>query len=85
MAQKSKINLKEVLLIVFVVVSVLLVGFQWGEALLGEEDNSPDFVRPTAVYEIDESLYQNWNQLDVTPTHQHRRTQYPEVTPTPNH
>jgi len=82
MVKKSRLNLREMLLLIFVAVSVVLVGFQWGEALLGEEDNIPDYVRPTAAFEVDESLYDNWNQMDVTPTLHHQRTQEPKTTPT---
>lgn len=80
MDKTRKISLKEILLLCFVFISVVLVGVQWAQGIIGQEDQTPDFVRPTAAFQVDEDYYQNWNQLEVTPTHRHRNTQ--EVIPT---
>jgi hypothetical protein len=84
MVKKTKLSLREIFLFGFVIVSVVFVGIQWGQGIIGEEDHTPDFVRPTAAFEVDEEMYENWNQLEVTPTHQHQYqdTDTPEPFPT---
>ena len=82
MAKQTKCKLKNVLLFSFVIISVILVAFQWVDSLIGEDpDNSPGFVRPTmANFNVDDDAYQNWNQQDETqpvgeptPTLQHNQ------------
>ena len=87
MAKKSKDRLKETLLIMFVIISIVLVVFQWVDGIWGDDgDLTPGFVRPTLPsFEVDDDAYENWNQLEPTPTHQHWKTQMPEITPTPDH
>lgn len=82
MANQTQNKLKNVLLFCFVIISILLVAFQWVDGLFGENaDDSPGFVRPTmANINVDDEAYQNWNQLDEThpvgvptPTLQHKQ------------
>ncbi len=87
MAKNSKDRLKEILLFAFVIVCIALIAFQWVDGIMGDDgDINPGFVRPTLQnFEVDDEDYQNWNQLETTPTKQHRKTHTPESTPTPNH
>ena len=87
MAKNPKDKLKEILLFAFVIISIALVGIQWVDGIWGEEgDLTPGFVRPTFEnFEVGEDAYENWNQLEVTSTVEHRKTHPPEGTPTPNH
>lgn len=68
MAKQTQNKLKNVLLFGFVIISILLVAYQWVDGLIGEDpDNTPGFVRPTmANFNVDDDAYQNWNQLDET-------------------
>jgi hypothetical protein len=79
MAKKSKNKLKETLLITFVIISIILVVFQWVDGIWGEDgDLTPGFVRPTPPnFEVDDDAYENWNQLEPTPTQRNWETQSP--------
>jgi hypothetical protein len=85
MEKNFKDKLREILLFTFVIISIALITFQWTEGILGDEvDITPGFVRPTLNnFEVDDEAYENWNQLDVTPTHQDHKTLTPEGAPTP--
>lgn len=78
MAKQTQNKLKNALLFSFVIISVVLVAFQWVDGLIGEDTtDSPGFVRPTLEnFNVDDGAYQNWNQLDETQSSS-------ELTPTP--
>jgi hypothetical protein len=82
MAKNSRNRLKNILLFGFVAISVLLVAFQWVDALLGDGgDANPAFVRPTLEnFEVDPEAYENWNQMEPTPSQEANEL---SVTPTP--
>lgn len=61
MAQDSRIKPKEWLLLFFVAICTLLVVVIWWEGIFADGDNTADFIRPTANFEIDEDAYENWN------------------------
>jgi hypothetical protein len=84
MAKKPKNKLKEILLIAFVIISIVLVVFQWADGIWRDDgDITPSFVRPTFQnFEVGEDAYENWNQLELTPTHQYQKTDTPGITPT---
>ena len=68
MAKNFTSRLKNILLFSFVVISIVLVAFQWVDSLSGQESPAdPAFVRPTpANFQVDDDAYQNWNQLEET-------------------
>lgn len=69
MAKNSRRNLRNILLFTFVLISVVLVAFQWVDALTGDQgDANPAYVRPTQQgFEVDPEAYENWNQHDEPP------------------
>ncbi len=85
MAKKSKIGLTDILLFIFIGISILLIVFLWADGIWGGDgDDAPGFVRPTFDdFELGEDVYDNGNQIEATPTKQHRNTHTPEITPTP--
>ena len=68
MAKNPRNRVKNFLLFSFVLLSVVLVAFQWVDGLRAEESPAnPAFVRPTpANFQVDDDAYQNWNQLGET-------------------
>jgi hypothetical protein len=68
MAQTKSIKSKEWLLLLFVAVSVVLVILVWWEGIQPGGEETPGFVRSTAVFEVDEDAYENWNAPEITAT-----------------
>ena len=68
MAQTKTIKAKEWLLLLFVAVSVVLVLLVWWEGIQPGGEDTPGFVRSTAVFEVDEDAYESWNAPETTAT-----------------
>lgn len=68
MAQIKTIKPKEWLLLLFVAVCVVLVVLVWWEGMQPGGEDTPGFVRSTAVFEVDDGAYQNWNTPEITAT-----------------
>jgi hypothetical protein len=73
MASATRKNIKEKLLLLFVLISILLVGIIWAEGLTDSPPATPSYYR--GVFEFDEGVYltatadaqQYQTQITVTP------------------
>jgi hypothetical protein len=73
-------NMKQKLLLVFVIISVILVGLIWADGLFTDEPEMPSYYRNTV--QVDEPV-----AVTITPrTHEHQTeaTTTPTPDPTPN-
>jgi hypothetical protein len=68
MAQSTNIKPKEWLLLIFVGLCVVLVILVWWEGITPGGNEEPGFVRATAVFEIDDEAYENFNAPEITAT-----------------
>ncbi|MCB0112467.1 MAG: hypothetical protein R2873_24410 [Caldilineaceae bacterium] len=78
MARKTGEQLKEGLLLLFIAVSVVLVGLTWAEGLAEPADTAPRYYHGAPPVERSTAL----PQVTVTPR-QHRHTVTPTTTTTP--
>lgn len=66
MAKSKRENLKQSLLFIFMGVCLVLIVLVWVDGLIEDTGSpaNPAYVRPTAAFEVDESLYEAWSTPD---------------------